>query len=71
MVVALSVSVLLWKLQGLPWACHVVIDAIGDRRYFLPLILEVMSMILPSIFIVLGGLLAGRTDRRLARVIVG
>lgn len=70
MVLGLSASVLLWKLRDFPWTCHVVMDAIGDRRYFPPLILELMSMFLPSIFIVLGGFLASRTDRRLTHVIV-
>lgn len=66
MVLVLSASVLIWKLQDLPWTCHLVLDAVSDRRYLPTLIAGLMSMFLPSIFVVLGGLLAVRSDRGLA-----
>jgi hypothetical protein len=66
MVLVFSVSVLIWKLQDFPWTCHLVLEADSDARYFLALIAGLMSMFLPSIFIVLGGLLAARPDQSLA-----
>jgi hypothetical protein len=56
MVLAFTASVFLWKLQILPWTCHLVVDAIGDPRYRLELLTEMMGIILPPLCILLGGL---------------
>lgn len=63
MVLAFSASVLIWKLQRLPWTFHLLLDTSDNPRYFPQLIFELMSMFLPSACIVLGGLLASPMKR--------
>jgi hypothetical protein len=63
MVLLFSISVFLWKLLGFPWAIHLLSDPARDPRYFPQLFVELMNLILPSIYIVLGGLLAGISKR--------
>jgi hypothetical protein len=63
MVLVFSASVLVWKLLRLPWTIHLLFDAAGDSRYLPQLAVELMNLILPSVYIVLGGLLAGISKR--------
>jgi hypothetical protein len=63
MVLLFSASVLAWKLLRVPWTIHLLFNAAGDSRYFPQLFVELMNLILPSIYIVLGGLLAGISKR--------
>ena len=58
MVLVFSTSVFVWKLQRLPWTIQLLVDALGDSRCFPQLVVELMSLVLPSAYIVLGGLLA-------------
>jgi hypothetical protein len=66
MVLAFSGSVLLWKLQLLPWTCHLLVDAVNDPRYRGELLGELMTMILPSVSILLGGLWGGSVEGSLS-----
>jgi hypothetical protein len=59
MVLMFSVSVLGWKLLTFPWTIHLLFDAAGNSRYLPQLVIEIMNFVLPSVYIVLGGLLAG------------
>jgi hypothetical protein len=61
MVLVFSTSVLVWKLQKLPWTIHLLLNAVGDPRYFPQLVVELMNLILPSVWIVLGGLIASQS----------
>ena len=61
-VLVFAVSVLLWKLQALPWMLH-LLRASGDARYRLELVSELMAIIVPFASILLGGMCA-RTMRR-------
>jgi len=63
MVLLFSFSVLVWKLLRVPWIIHLWFNASGDPRYFPQLFVELMNFIFPSIYIVLGGLLAGISKR--------
>ncbi len=63
MVLMFSLSVFAWKLLGLPWAIHLLSNAAHDPRYFPQLLVELMNLVLPSIYIVLGGLLAEISKR--------
>ena len=63
MVLVFSTSVLIWKLQRLPWTIHLLFDAVGNPRYFPQLTVELMNLILPSVCVLLGGLLAGHPKR--------
>lgn len=64
MVLAFSLSVFLWKLQTLPWTCHLALDAIADPRYRLELLTELMSIILPPVCTLLGGLSGAGTEEQ-------
>jgi hypothetical protein len=63
MVLMFSLSVFVWKLFGVPWIIHLLYNTAGDPRYFPQLFVQLMNLILPSVFIVLGGLLAGISKR--------
>jgi hypothetical protein len=63
MVLAFSASVLLWKFQGLPFACHLTLEAVNDPRYRPAVLDGLMSIFLPPFCIALGGLLAGRAKQ--------
>lgn len=63
MVLVFSTSVLVWKLLRLPWTIHLLFDGARDSRYLPQLAVELMNLILPSVYIVLGGLLAGISRR--------
>ncbi len=63
MVLAFSTSVLAWRLQRLPWTIHLLFNTASDRRYFPQLVVELMNLILPSVYIALGGLIAVRSKR--------
>ncbi len=63
MVLLFSLSVFVWKLFGVPSTIHLVSNAAGDPRYFPQLFVELMNLILPSVYIVFGGLLAGISKR--------
>jgi hypothetical protein len=63
MVLIFSVSVLVWKLLRFPWTMHLLFNAAGDSRYSPQLVVEVMNLILPSVCIVLGGLIASQSRR--------
>jgi hypothetical protein len=57
MVLIFSASVLLWKLQILPWTfSSLVVDAIGDWRYAPYIVSNLTSVILPPVCILIGGL---------------
>jgi hypothetical protein len=57
MVLMFSASVLLWKLQILPWTfSSLVVDAIGDSRYAPYIVSNLTSVILPPVCILIGGL---------------
>jgi hypothetical protein len=57
MVLIFSASVLLWKLQILPWTfSSLVADAIGDSRYAPYIVSNLTSVILPPVCILIGGL---------------
>jgi hypothetical protein len=57
MVLTFSASVLLWKLQTLPWIfSNLVVDAIGDSRYAPYIVANFASVLLPPVFILVGGL---------------
>jgi hypothetical protein len=59
MVLVFSISVSTWKLLRLPWTIRLLYNATGDSRYLPQLVVELMNLILPPVYIVLGGLLAG------------
>jgi len=63
MVLLFSTSVLIWKLLRLPWTIHLLFSAAGNSRYLPELVVELMGLILPSVYVVLGGLLAGISKR--------
>lgn len=63
MVLIFSMSALVWKLLRFPWTIHLLFNAIGDARYFPQLIVELMNLTLPSVYIVLGGLIASQSRR--------
>jgi hypothetical protein len=57
MVLIFSASVLLWKLQILPWTfSSLVVDAIGDSRYAPYIVSNLASVLLPPVCILIGGL---------------
>jgi hypothetical protein len=57
MVLTFSASVLLWKLQTLPWILsNLIVDAIGDSRYAPYIVTNFASVILPPVCILVGGL---------------
>ena len=59
MVLVFSTSVLVWKLLRLPGTIRLLFNAAGNSRYLPELVVELMGLILPSVYVVLGGLLAG------------
>lgn len=59
MVLVFSTSVFGWKLLSLPWTIRLSYNAAGHSRYLPQLAVELMNLILPPVYIVLGGLLAG------------
>jgi hypothetical protein len=61
MVLVFSTSVLVWRLQRLPWTIHLIFNAVGNPRYFPQLVVELMNLILPSACVVLGGLISSRS----------
>ncbi len=61
-VLVFAASVLLWKLQILPWTWHLAVIGMGNPRYRLELVAEVMSIILPPLFALAGGVLAARAQ---------
>ena len=63
MVLMFTLSVFVWKLFGLPWTIHLISNSAGDPRYFPQLFVELMNLILPSVYIVVGGLLAAISNR--------
>ena len=63
MVLLFSTSVLVWNLLRLPWTIHLLVDGGRDSRYLPQLVVELMNLTLPSIYIVLGGVLAGISKR--------
>jgi hypothetical protein len=63
MLLVFSTSVLVWKLLKLPRTIQLLFDGAGDSRYLPQLVVEVMNLILPSVYIVLGGFLAGISKR--------
>jgi hypothetical protein len=57
MVLIFSASVLLWKVQILPWTfSSLVVDAIGDSRYARYIVGNLASVLLPPACILIGGL---------------
>jgi hypothetical protein len=57
MVLIFSASVLLWKVQILPWTfSSLVVDAIGDSRYARYIVGNLASVLLPPVCILIGGL---------------
>lgn len=52
-------SVLLWKMQVLPWTFH-LLAAPGDLRYYREILSELMSIIVPFVSILFGGLWIAR-----------
>ena len=52
-------SVLLWKMQVLPWTFH-LLAAPGDPRYYREVLSELMSIIVPFVSILFGGLWIAR-----------
>jgi hypothetical protein len=63
MVLMFSLSVFVWKLLWVVRTVHLLSHAPGSSRYFPQLLVEFMNLILPSIYIVLGGLLVGTSKR--------
>jgi hypothetical protein len=63
MVLIFSTSVLAWKLLRFPWTIQLLFNAAGNSRYFPQLVLQLMNLILPSVYIVLGGLIASQSRR--------
>jgi hypothetical protein len=64
MVLAFTVPVFLWKLQILPWTCHLVVDAMVEPRYRLELLAELMGIVLPPTCTLLGGLSTASAERQ-------
>ena len=64
MVLAFATSIVVWKLQILPWTCHLTVDAIGDARYRFELVAELMGIILPPVSSLLVGLSDSRAERQ-------
>jgi len=58
MLTMFSSSVLVCKLLALPGTIHLLFNAADSSRNLPRLVVEVMNLILPSVYIVLGGLLA-------------
>jgi hypothetical protein len=63
MVLLFSTSVLIWKLLRFPWTIHLLFNAAGNSRYLPELVVELLGLILPPVYIVIGGLLAGISKR--------
>jgi hypothetical protein len=63
MVLVFSTSALAWKLLTLPWTIHFLFKNGGDSRYSPQLVVELLNLILPSVYIMVGGLLAGISMR--------
>jgi hypothetical protein len=61
MVLMFAVSVVVWKLLRVAWTIHHSLNATGDLRYFPRLIVGLMNLLLPSVYIVLGGWIASRS----------
>ena len=64
MVMAFSASVLLWKLQMIPWTMHLALVSTGWDRYRQELIVNLMGITFPSLCILLGGLSGERSENR-------
>jgi hypothetical protein len=62
-VLVFSTSVLAWNLLRLPWTIRPLFHTTGDSRLLPQLFVELMNLTLPSIYIVLGGFLAGISKR--------
>jgi len=63
MVMVFSASVLVWKLLKLPWTIHLLFSAAGNSRFLPQLVVELLNLILPPAYILVGGLLAGISSR--------